>query len=57
MGVGGTKVLQRQMLKRNAGMRVWGFERKLKEGRGGEMARECWEELNGKARRGTALKG
>lgn len=49
--------LQREMLKGKVGMRVWVFKRKLEEGGKGELARECWKELKGRARRGMALKG
>lgn len=34
--------LQREMLKGKAGLRVWGYEMRLEEGKGGELARECW---------------
>ena len=49
--------LQRDMLKGRAGMRAWNYERKLEEGQGGELARECWEEIKGRARRGKVLGG
>ena len=47
--------LQRDRLKGRAGLRAWGYERKLEEGQGGELARMCWEEIKGRAKRGKAL--
>lgn len=38
-------------------MRAWKYEEKLDEGKGGELARACWEEIKGKSRKGIALKG
>ena len=49
--------LQRGMMKGGAGMRAWGYERKLEEGKGGELARECWEEMKRRMRRGKVLEG
>jgi len=46
--------LQRERLKGRAGMRAWSFERKSEEGREGTVARECWEEMRGRAKRGVA---
>lgn len=44
--------LQRDLLRGRAGMRAWNFEKKLEEGKGGELARKCWEEMKGRIRRG-----
>ena len=49
--------MQRDMMKGRAGMRAWTYERKLEEGQGGELAREFWEEVKGRARRGKVLGG
>ena len=49
--------LQRGMLKGGAGMRAWGYDRKLEEGKGGELARDCWEEMKRRMRRGRVLQG
>ncbi|KZC11684.1 hypothetical protein WN55_03706, partial [Dufourea novaeangliae] len=49
--------MQREKLKGKAGIRAWGYERKLEEGQGGELARMCWEEIKVRARRGEALEG
>lgn len=45
--------LQREKLKGRAGRRAWNFEERLKEARGDELARRCWEEIRerGKERR------
>ncbi|KZC06760.1 hypothetical protein WN55_07533 [Dufourea novaeangliae] len=47
--------MQRAKLKGKAGMRAWGYERKLEKGQGGELARRCWEEIKGWARKGEVL--
>ncbi|KMQ92436.1 hypothetical protein RF55_7565 [Lasius niger] len=46
------KKLQRDKLRGKAGKRAWawGFEKRLKEGRGSEIAR-CWEEMKGRCKR------
>lgn len=33
-------------------MKAWGFEKRLKEERGSELARKCWREMKEKGRRG-----
>jgi len=45
--------LQREKLRRRAGRSAWNFERRLEEGRGGIIARKCWEEMREKERGGT----
>ncbi|XP_011865993.1 PREDICTED: putative golgin subfamily A member 6-like protein 6 [Vollenhovia emeryi] len=47
--------LMREKMRGRAGMRAWGYERKLGEGREGEIARWCWEEWREKARRGKVV--
>lgn len=37
--------LQRKKMRGRAGMGASGYERKLGEGKGGELARLCWEEM------------
>lgn len=37
--------LQREKLSIRAGKKVWGYEKKLRERKGNEMARECWVEM------------
>ncbi|XP_036145342.1 uncharacterized protein LOC118646472 [Monomorium pharaonis] len=49
--------LQRDRLEGRAGMRAWGYEKKLEEGGGGELARRCWMEIKKKAREGKAKSG
>ncbi|EZA50331.1 hypothetical protein X777_11275 [Ooceraea biroi] len=44
--------LQRDKLRGRAGKRAWGFERRLEERRGSELARKCWVELKERARKG-----
>jgi hypothetical protein len=44
--------LQRDKLRGRAGRRAWGFEERLAEGRGSELARKCWEEIRERAKRG-----
>jgi len=45
----------RDKLRTRAGRRAWGFEERLAEGRGSELARRCWEELKERARRGGEM--
>lgn len=49
--------LQREKLEGRAGMRAWGYEKKLKEGGGGELARRCWEEIKRRAKDWKARMG
>lgn len=42
--------LQREKMRGRTGMRAWGYERKLRKGKGGELARLCWEEMRERAR-------
>jgi len=45
--------IQREKLCVRAGKRAWEYERRLREGKGSEIARKCWEEMkeNQKAKR------
>lgn len=36
---------QREKIRVRAGRRAWGFEKRLGEGKGSELARRCWEEI------------
>lgn len=47
--------LQREKMRGRAGMRAWGCERKLGKGKGGELARLCWEEMRERAREGKVI--
>jgi hypothetical protein len=47
--------LGRELMRTRAGKRAWNFEKRLKEGKGGEMARRCWEEMRGRWRRGKII--
>lgn len=38
-------------------MRVWGYERRLEEGRGGKLARECWRKVRERVKREEILRG
>lgn len=38
-------------------MRAWSYENKLREGKGGEIARECLEEIRNRVKKGKAVKG
>lgn len=44
--------LQRHKLRGRARRRAWGFEKRLSEGKGSEMARKCWEEMKERFRKG-----
>lgn len=47
--------LQREKMRGRAGMRAWGYEGKLGEGKGGELTRLCWEEVRERAREGKVI--
>src|SRR5580765_4268653 len=47
--------LQRDKLRGRAGKRAWGFERRLEEGKGSEIARRCWDEMRGWCKRGKGV--
>lgn len=49
--------IQREKLKGRASLRTWGYEKRLEEGKGGELARICWEEMRKRARKGKTLGG
>lgn len=39
------KEVQREKLRTRRGKRAWNFERRIWVGNGGELARQCWEEI------------
>lgn len=45
------KELQREKLRGRAGMKAWGYEKKLGDGKG-EAARFYWKDLSGRAKGG-----
>lgn len=49
--------LQREKLQGRAERRAWGYERKLEDGRGGELAILCLAEMRGGGRRGEGKSG
>lgn len=49
--------LQREKIRGKAEKRAWGFEKKMIEGRGNELARRCWEEVRGREKRRKRRKG
>lgn len=38
-------------------IRAWRFKKRMEEGKRSELARICWEEMRGRARRGRELSG
>ncbi|EFN89124.1 hypothetical protein EAI_08591 [Harpegnathos saltator] len=46
--------MQRELMRSRAGIRAWRYEKRLGEGRG-EIARMCWMEMRGRARRGKEV--
>lgn len=38
-------------------MKAWSYEDKLRKDKGGELARECLEEIRNKVKKGKAVKG
>ncbi|XP_070513035.1 golgin subfamily A member 6-like protein 22 [Cardiocondyla obscurior] len=46
--------LQRDKLKGRAGMRAWKYEKRLEEGKGGELAKWCWEEMKERVKEGRS---
>jgi len=49
--------LQRDKLSIRAGRRAWEYERRLRMGKGSEIARKCWEELRRRSGRGKMKSG
>lgn len=49
--------IQREKLKGRAGIRAWKYEIRLEEGKGEEMARDCWDEIKNRAKKGRAWEG
>lgn len=49
--------LQRDLLRGRASMRAWSYENKFRKGKGGELARECLEEIRNRVKKGKAVKG
>lgn len=49
--------LQRDIIREKAGKRAWGFENKMEEGRGSELARRCWKEIREEGKVGKGEKG
>lgn len=47
--------LQRDKLCGRAARRAWGFEDRLREGKGSDLARKCWEQMG--ERKGKELSG
>ncbi|XP_024883667.1 trichohyalin-like [Temnothorax curvispinosus] len=47
--------LEREKMRARASKRAWKFERKLEEGRGGEIARKCLEEMKERWKRGKII--
>ncbi|XP_071572354.1 uncharacterized protein [Temnothorax nylanderi] len=47
--------LEREKMRARASKRAWRFERKLGEGRGGEIARKCMEEMKERWKRGRII--
>lgn len=45
----------RDKLKGRAGLRGWRFERRLCEGKGGELARKCWRKRKERMEKGKKL--
>ncbi|KMQ84472.1 hypothetical protein RF55_17685 [Lasius niger] len=43
--------LQKDKLRGRAGKRAWGFEKRLEEGRGSEIAKRCWDEIRVRCKR------
>jgi len=45
----------RWMMRGRAGRRTWSYEEKLKEGKGGMLARKCWEEMRDRWKKGKVI--
>lgn len=63
LGVGNTpgymirEELQREEVRSKTGRRAWGFEKKMKERRGKELARRCLEEMRERGKVGKEERG
>lgn len=49
--------LQREKIKFRAAKRAWGFERRIEQKRGGELAEKCWEEVRKRGKKGKEMGG
>lgn len=56
LGYRDTEKLDRDKLKKKAGMRAWKYKRKMEESRSGKLARACWEKKE-RAKKGEAIGG
>jgi len=45
----------RWMMRDRAGRRAWSYEERLKDGRGGVLAKKCWEEMRDRWRKGKVI--
>lgn len=63
LGVGNTpgymvrEELQREEVRSKTGRRAWGFEKKMKERKGKELARRCLEEMRERGKIGKEERG
>lgn len=49
--------LQRKKLRERTGKRAWGFEKRMEEGKGGELVKRCWEEIRERSWKRKGTKG
>jgi len=49
--------LRREKLRGRAGKRAWKFEKRLEEGRGSKIVRECREEMRSRGKKGRVMVG
>lgn len=43
--------LQREKFRERADRRMWGFEKRMEERKGGELAKKCWEEIKERSKK------
>lgn len=48
--------LEREMMRGRASKRAWSFERRLEEGKGGEIAIKFYEEMRERWKRGKVIR-
>lgn len=55
IGVGGGYKMREELQRMRAGIRTWGFERRLEKRRRSELARCYWEEMRVRVKKGRAI--
>lgn len=49
------KKLQRKKIREKAAKKAWEFEKRIEQGRGGELARKCWKKVRKRGKKGKKM--